>query len=236
MASARHQMSAPDPVPDRAQHPATAPAGPSLGKFPGGRLEGCPTCGQVQIVPLLGPRQRARCARCDRRLAARASGRNAWAAATALSALIVFPVAVALPVLEISQFGASHATSVWHGSVALLTEGALLAGIAVFVCSILAPPLKLIGLLLLCRPPERLSAAARARLLRALEWAGRWGMLDVLLVAVLVAGLKLGDLVRVRPGPGAVAFTLVVVASLVAAALFDPRALFQRALRAEPKP
>ncbi len=211
---------------------ANAPLQPGVPESAGAgvSLEGCATCGLVQRVPNLGPRQRARCARCGVRLGGRPGRRNHWAAATAVSALMLFPFAITLPLLEISRFGAHQEASVWSGSVALLQEGALLAGAAVFLCSVLAPPLKLVGLLLLCRPPERLSSAARARLLVGLEWAGRWGMLDVLLVAVLVAGLKLGDIVSVRPGPGAVAFTLVVVASLAAAALFDPRALFERAL------
>ena len=52
-------------------------------------------------------------------------------------------------------------------------------------------------------------------------------MLDVLLVALLVAAVKLGDLVEVTPGPAALAFAAVVVLSLVAAACFDPHGLWE---------
>ena len=51
-------------------------------------------------------------------------------------------------------------------------------------------------------------------------------MLDVLLVAVVVAWVKVGDLVEIAPGPAAFAFTAVVLLSLLSAALFDPHALW----------
>jgi len=61
---------------------------------------------------------------------------------------------------------------------------------------------------------------------RLVEWTGRWGMLDVLLVAILVAVLKLGDLMTVSAGPGLLAFTACVTLSLFAAASFDPHGLW----------
>jgi paraquat-inducible protein A len=66
-----------------------------------------------------------------------------------------------------------------------------------------------------------------ARTWRAVELVGRWGMLDVLLAAVLVAILKLGDLVTVEVGPGLFAFTACVGLSLLASAFFDPHALWE---------
>lgn len=61
---------------------------------------------------------------------------------------------------------------------------------------------------------------------RIVDLSGRWGMLDVLLVAVVVAWVKLGDLVQIEAGPAALAFTTVVILSLVATALFDPHAMW----------
>ena len=65
------------------------------------------------------------------------------------------------------------------------------------------------------------------RTYRVVEFTGRWGMLDVLLVTLLIAVVKLGDVVQVAPGPAALAFTAVVVLSLLAAATFDPHALWE---------
>ncbi len=66
----------------------------------------------------------------------------------------------------------------------------------------------------------------RAITYRIVEFTGRWGMLDVLLVAVLIAALKIGDIVEVTAGPAALTFTLCVVLSLLSTAAFDPHGLW----------
>lgn len=192
-------------------------------------LHACHCCGLPQRIPPLGAAEGARCARCDSPLPERrrARERNRWAAAAALSALLLYPLGVGLPVLEIERFGHRRASSILGGIEALLADGQLLVGGVVLLCSVLLPLLKLGGLLVLCRFAERLPpAGARARLWRAIEFVGRWGMLDVLLVALLVATLKLGDLVDVNAGEGLIAFLGMVLASLLASALFDPHALW----------
>jgi len=74
--------------------------------------------------------------------------------------------------------------------------------------------------------PHWLRAHHRGWMWVVVEATGRWGMLDVLLVAVLASVIKLGDLVDVDPGPGALVFTLLVAISLLAAAVFDPHAIW----------
>ena len=66
-----------------------------------------------------------------------------------------------------------------------------------------------------------------ARTWRLVEATGRWGMLDVLLVAVLVATLKLGDVTELRTGPGTLAFTCCVLLNLAASASFHPHSLWR---------
>jgi paraquat-inducible protein A len=58
-------------------------------------------------------------------------------------------------------------------------------------------------------------------------------MLDVFLLAILVALVKLGQIATILPGPGLIAFTSVVVLTMFASASFDPRAIWQRR---EPRP
>ena len=78
------------------------------------------------------------------------------------------------------------------------------------------------GLLFLSTPRIRAAAATRVLIWRLVEWSGRWGMLDVLLVASIVAMVKIGDLVSIEPGIGAIVFTAMVFLSLLAAMSFDP--------------
>ena len=193
-------------------------------------LRGCPGCGLVHRVPALPARHAARCVRCGARIASSRGPRpNERAAAAALAALLLYPLAISLPILRLERFGRASAASIWEGSVGLIADGEWLVGAAVFLCSIVVPLLKLLTVLLLCCSPRRLGRVQRARAWRAVELAGRFGMLDVLLVAVLVAWLKLGDLVEVRAGPAAVAFTACVLCSLLASAWFDAHALWEEA-------
>lgn len=200
-------------------------------------LRACACCGLPQRVPEPPPGRVARCPRCRTNFAPRRGrgGRSAWAAGAALSALFVYPLAILLPVIEIERLGHHHVSSVGRGAIELLRDGSIVAGTAVLVCSIVFPLLKLGGILFVTASPARLSAHARARTWHFVEWVGRWGMLDVLLVALLVAFLKLGDVVSVTPGPGLVAFTTLVALSLIASACYDPHALWAHDSTSTPK-
>ncbi len=188
----------------------------------------CPCCGQVQTAPPIPPGKRLCCARCNAGLHghARRLRSNSRTAAVALAALILYPLAISLPMLRIERFGHRHEASILEGTVTLLSHGQVLVGVVVLLCSIVLPLGKLAGLLVLSAGGLRMRRQHRAWTYHLVEWTGRWGMLDVLLVAVLVAALKVGDLVEVYPGPAALAFTVCVVLSLLATACFDPHSLW----------
>lgn len=190
-------------------------------------LKACPTCGLVQRVRELASHEKARCARCDAGVdwGGRGAHGNLGTLTTALAALALYPVAITLPIMRLEQFGHATEASVWSGSLGLLRDGEWIVGGLVMVCSVILPLLKLTALVVLCLS-ERFSSRHRAGFYRAIEVSGRWGMLDVLLVAVVVAWVKVGDLVEVTPGPAALAFTLCVVLSLIASARFDPHSIW----------
>jgi paraquat-inducible protein A len=192
-------------------------------------LRACATCGLVHEIPDVPPRHLARCTRC--RSVIRHGTHPASAsrtAALALSALIVYPLALLLPIMTVERLGNESAASVWSGTVGLLAERHYAVGVTVLVFSILAPLGKLSALLVLSLG-RGLRREHRAATFHAVEFIGRWGMLDVLLVAVVVAAVKLGDLVTVTPGPGVIVFGLVVVLSLLASMSFDPHGLWEGA-------
>ena len=193
-------------------------------------LRTCSTCGLGQVVPDIPTGMRACCARCGTSLLSplrrfRSSNRTA---AVALAALILYPLAISLPILRIEQFGHASDSSILSGIIQLLSTGNYFVGMIVLFCSVVFPLFKLVSLLLLSLGGLALAHRHRALTWRLIEWTGRWGMLDVLLVAILVAALKLGDTFQVTPGPGAVAFTLVVLLSLLATASFDPQAMWKQ--------
>ena len=191
-------------------------------------IRACPCCGLAQTVALIPSGMRACCVRCGSSLHKRATTvrSNERTAAIALAALILYPVAVTMPMLRVEKFGHHHDTSIIEGVVTLLASGHFFVGVIVLLCSIVLPLGKLIALVVLSAGGLLLRQKHRALTYRIVQWTGRWGMLDVLLVAVVVAALKLGDLVEVSAGPAALAFTCCVVLSLLATAVFDPHSLW----------
>ena len=143
-------------------------------------------------------------------------------AAFALSALMLYPLGILLPVVALERFGHRQETSILGGIAELMSSGHLVLAAIVLICSICLPLFKLGGLLVLSSERIPLGARGRDRVWRLLEITGRWGMLDVLLVAALVAAVKLGDLVSIESGSGLYAFAGTVVLSLLASASWDP--------------
>lgn len=191
-------------------------------------LKACHCCGLVQTVPALAPRRVARCARCRAVVWDPARRRrHGLVAPLALAALALYPVAIALPVLRTERFGQVSEASIWSGTLSLLRHGELFVGAIVFLCSVVLPLAKLAALLAICTPRAGVGRRHRAVTYRLIEWTGRWGMLDVLAIAVVIAWVKLEGLFEVRPGPAALAFTLCVLLSLAAGALFDPHAVWE---------
>ncbi|MCH2161009.1 MAG: paraquat-inducible protein A [Phycisphaerales bacterium] len=193
-------------------------------------LRGCMSCGLVAGLPGdSDPGIAYRCPSCHARLddshASHGNLVRQRTAAFALAALVLYPAAVTLPVLKVERLGHAHETGVIGGAVELLSDGYVTLGLIVLICSVLIPLVKLLGLLVLSTRRIQVSPRHRGRIWRLIEWTGRWGMLDVLLVAAVVAMVKLGDVVDIQPGPGAMLFAAVVVLSLVSAMAFDPRAI-----------
>lgn len=193
------------------------------------RLRACHCCGLVQHVRPLELPEVAQCTRCGSTVdTGYRSGQQSSARcfAAALAALVLYLPAVLLPILEIEKLGHHHATSLLGGTMDLLLHGNWFVGAIVLLFSIVLPLVKLIALLEL----SWIGVARRqhrAWTYRLVELAGRWSMMDVLLLALLVTMVKLGDLVSFRLGPAVIAFVLCVVMSMVASIMFDPHAIWE---------
>jgi uncharacterized paraquat-inducible protein A len=192
-------------------------------------LAGCSCCGLVQQIPAAEANRRIRCVRCHTSFARRREQlrSNRRTVALALGALMLYPVAIGLPIMEVERLGAVHEASVLSGGVSLLVDGQLVVGGVVLLCSVVLPFMKLSGLFILAGGGLGMGTKLRAWTWHLVEWTGRWGMLDVLLVAMLVALLKLGHLVELRAGPAALAFTACVLLNLAASASFNPHSLWR---------
>jgi len=190
------------------------------------KLTSCHCCGLVQRLPPLTTHQKPICCRCATPLIHATVSRNHWAAALAVSALAFYLPAMLLPMLRI-ELGHRHEDSLLSGLIALFSQGYWFIGSVVLLFSVLLPPLKLLTLLLLATTRIIAQHHHRALMYRLVELLGRWGMLDVMLVAILVAFVKLGNLVNINAGHGLIAFTLLVLLSLLASLVFDPHLMWE---------
>lgn len=194
-------------------------------------IEACPRCGLVHAVPRVDPGQVASCSRCGAPIERRLRTSLERTAALSIAALALYLPANLLPLLSIERFGVRQDATVWQGVAQLYERGSWGVASIVFIASMVIPLAKLIGLAWLClaagRPAARLE---RARLHHLIEALGPWAMIDVFLVAVMVALVKFGDVAVVLPGAGLAAYTAMVVLSLLASASFDPRLVWEEGL------
>ena len=189
-------------------------------------LAGCPTCGLVNRLDASS----RRCQRCGERLHSRLphSLQRTWALLIA-AALLYLPANL-YPIMITERLGDSNASTIIGGVVELWQMGSFPVATVIFVASILVPVGKLIALAWLCIAVRRSAGyhpTTRTRLYRMTEFIGRWSMVDIFVVAILVALIRAGALMSISPGPAALPFAAVVVLTMLAAITFDPRLLWE---------
>jgi paraquat-inducible protein A len=154
---------------------------------------------------------------------------NSTAAALAIAAALMLVPANTLPVLATETSGRNRSDTILSGAIELWHNGLWAIAIIVFTASIVIPVLKLAGLAWLIietrwgkpRNPRRLT-----RVYAALDFIGRWSMLDVFLATFLTGLVQFGELAMVQAKGGIVAFAAAVVLTVLATQAFDPRSIW----------
>jgi paraquat-inducible protein A len=198
----------------------------------GSTIVACAICGLLQRMEAIPPGTTAVCCRCGATLRARKEDSLARTAAFTLAALIFYVPANVYPILRMEFYGAYSESTVWDGIVALFRSGEWVVAVVVFLASILIPLFKLLGLFYLVVTTRSGSARRRRErtwISRVIDVIGPWAMLDVFLLSILVALVKLEQLATILPGPGIFAFTAVVVFTILASASFDPGVIWEEA-------
>jgi paraquat-inducible protein A len=191
----------------------------------------CKICGQVHSMPALEAGMAAKCRRCGATIARRTHHSLHLTAALSLAALILYIPANTFPILRLEMYGSVTENTVWQGAVALFRDGDYFIAVVVFLASIVIPLLKLLGLLLLAAAIKLnigRGKVQRTWLFRFIDVVGRWAMLDIFVMAVLVSLVKLQRLATIIPGKGLLAFTFVVLLTLIASASFDPQLIWEK--------
>lgn len=192
-------------------------------------LIACHECDTLHRRTPLAPGAAACCTRCGGVLYRQGRADLEQHLALVLGGLIVFILANAYPIISLELQGYRNGSTLFGAVLALHDEGMSAVAALVLLTAIVFPLAELLLLLAILLPLLRghAGSALHARL-RWLQRVRPWGMLDVFLMAVLVALVKLAHTATVIPGVALWAFA--VLAFLMAAtAAIDPRELWQQA-------
>jgi paraquat-inducible protein A len=198
------------------------------------RMVGCETCGLVNVRHS----EHQVCRRCDSPLHSRKPDSIARTWALVIAAAVLYIPANYYPVLTVMQLGAGAPSTILGGIEELVTARQYPLAALVFFASILVPMLKLVGLAFMLTATQ-IGAARwlrdRTRLYHIVVFVGRWSMIDIFMESLLGALVIFGSVITIEPGAGAVAFCAVVILTMFAAETFDPRLMWDAAVRPVPE-
>jgi len=166
------------------------------------------------------------CPRCGAHLHFRKPGSIGRTWALLIAGYIIYLPANLLPVMETSSLFDFQSDTIMSGVVFLWTDGSWILATIVFIASIVVPLAKLITLSVLLILTQRRSALVplqRSRLYRLVDFIGRWSMLDIFVAGILAALMQIQSLALIKIGPGAIAFGVLVMLTMLASMSFDPR-------------
>jgi paraquat-inducible protein A len=197
--------------------------------LPDATLVACPHCDLLQRLPELAPGTSARCPRCDKELWRHREDSLNRTLALTLAALVLYIVANSVPMLGLTVAGHNAFTTVFGGAVQLWNDGEEIVAGVVLIAAVIAPALQ-IGFMLAivlaahrAHPPRWVGT-----LLRHHPTTRTWSMIEVMLLGVLVALIKIAELATVMPGVALFALGALVFVFAAMQANFDPREVWDR--------
>jgi paraquat-inducible protein A len=185
-------------------------------------LARCHSCGRVEAV------DSRLCPVCATPLHLRKPASLERTVVLTLGAALLYVPANLLPILHIESTLKGHQqNTILSGVIQFWQDGDYPVALIIFTASVVIPILKVLAIIALCVAVRSgRSPRAMTRLYRLTEYIGRWSMVDVFVVAILVGVVQLGTVLRIDPGEGALAFAGVVVLTMLAAHSFDPRLIW----------
>jgi paraquat-inducible protein A len=185
---------------------------------------GCHVCHLVNHADPGDP-----CRRCHSVLRPRKTNSIGRSWALVIAAACLYIPANMYPVMTITQFAQSQTFTIFGGIVELINYGLWpLAGL-VFLASITIPLMKLATLSFLLTQTQRqrpTNLRFRTQAFRVIDFIGRWSMIDIFMISILVALVRFGQIANINAETGAPCFAAVVVLTMFAVITFDPRLMW----------
>jgi len=188
-------------------------------------LQVCSTCGNHSEQ---GPSY-TQCPTCnnDIYLRKKNSLQKTWA--LLITAIIFIIPANIYPITYLLKNNILYPDTIFSGIVSLVESEMVGIALIVFVASILVPILKIAALIIIVLAVQlrwKLSATKQLLIFTFVDWVGRWSILDLFVISIMVAVFDKGSLLSVYPGIAATSFTIVVITTLFAAHCFDTRLIW----------
>jgi paraquat-inducible protein A len=192
-------------------------------------MASCHRCHLLCHLPISGKMLQRICPRCGADIHQRVpcSIQRTWA--LVIAALILYIPANVLPISITSAAGSAQGDTIMSGVIYFVQSGSWPVALVIFVASILVPVFKILILIFLLISVQRKMQwrpLDRTRLYRIIEAIGRWSMVDIFVITIMAALIKLKGLANFEAGPAAVYFAAVVVMTIFAAMSFDPRLIW----------
>ena len=193
------------------------------------RLVVCPDCDLLQRLPEIEPGGSARCPRCDHQIWHRVEDSLDRCLALALAAAVLYVVANSVPMLGLTAVGHAASTTVLGGAQQLWQDGREVVAALVLFTAVIAPALQIGFMLAIVAGARRPVPPDWVRtLLRYHPTTCTWSMIEVMMLGVLVALIKIADYAKVVPGLALFALGALIVLLAALQATFDPREVWRR--------
>ena len=189
----------------------------------------CHRCHLLSQIPPGDKLSEMACSRCGAALHQRKpdSINRTWA--LVIAAIVFYIPAMVLPISVTTTFAGSQGDTIMSGVIYFIHSGSWHIALVIFVASIMVPILKIMILIYLLISVQRKSTwrpLDSTRLYRIIEIIGKWSMVDIYVITIMMALIKLGGLASFDAGPAAVFFGTMVVVTMFAAMSFDPRLIW----------
>ncbi|MTW22109.1 paraquat-inducible protein A [Allochromatium palmeri] len=196
----------------------------------------CPDCDLLQTIPNLPAGGKASCVRCGHTLATGTVEPIGRPLALSIAALLLLIIANIDPLMDLSAVGRHASTTIIGGAYQMWVDGEQATAVVVGFCAVIAPAGYILFMLTVLVGAGRTPVPAWVgELLRWADSMRPWSMVEVMMLGILVALIKIAELAKVEPGIGMYAVGVLMLLIPAIEVSFDPDAIWQRVVWVEPK-
>jgi paraquat-inducible protein A len=191
-------------------------------------IAGCHTCG---LAVKMDDQAETECPRCGSEVHYRKHNSISRAWAFLISAFVMYLPANTEPMMRTTALGSTEGDTIMSGVLYFLSHGDWYLAVVIFAASVMLPLLKIMAIAYLLISIQRGSAVRsqqKTNLYKLAEILGKWSMLDIFVVALMVALIQLGNLTSIHPGAACIAFAAVVILTMFAEMALDPKLIWDQ--------